>query len=110
MSSVPKVFLGLFILLLAVVIMTGILSANIQATNANHSYEAYVAEIENSNLSESVTASCAQSAKEDGFELAYNPVKNSQGKVIMVEITFSYPYTIPFLGIEKERTIRGYAR
>lgn len=110
MSSVPKVFLGLFILLLSVVIMTGILSANIQAANANHSYEAYVAEIENSNLSESVAASCVQSAAEDGFQLEYDQVKNAKGKVIMVEITFIYPYTIPFLGIEKERKICGYAR
>lgn len=110
MSSVPKVFLGLLILLLAVVVMTGILSANIQASNANHSYEAYVAEIENANLSESVASSCVQSAADDDFKLVYHPVKDSQGKVIMMEITFTYPYTIPFLGIEKERTIRGYAR
>lgn len=110
MSSVPKVFLGLFILLLSVALMTGILSANIQSSNANHSYEAYVAEIENSNLSVSVAASSAQSAAEDGFTLEYNPVRDSKGNVVMMEITFTYPYTIPILGIEKERTIRGYAR
>lgn len=110
MSSVPKVFLGLFLLLLSVVLLTGILSANIQATNANHSYAAYVAEIENSGLSETAAASAAESAKADGFSLEYTPVKDGKGRIVMMEITFHYPYTIPFLGIEKERTIRGYAR
>ncbi len=110
MSNIPKVFLGLFLLLLTVAIMTGIISANMQAANANRSYEAYIAEMENSNLSEAVADSCVQAAAGEGFVLEYEPVKDSHAKTIMLEVRFTYPYNIPFLGTFRSQTIHGFAR
>ena len=75
MSQVIKSFTGVFFLLLVVLLGTGILSAQMDASNAI-SYKAdLVAELENSNYSAQVINGCIAQAIEMamGFPLRHTP-------------------------------------
>ena len=67
MSQVIKSFTGVFFMLLVLLLGTGVLSAQMDASNAL-SYKAdLVAELENSNFSPQVLNGCIQQAIDNGY-------------------------------------------
>lgn len=123
MSQVIKSFTGVFFLLLVVLLGTGILSAQMDASNAI-SYKAdLVVELENSNYSAQVMNGCIAQAIENGYGICIKtyteggsvcvyttPSAGDTTDVVMAEVVLTYPYRIGFLNSVTEHQVRGYAR
>ncbi len=122
MSQVIKSFTGVFFMLLVLLLGTGVLSAQMDASNAL-SYKAdLVAELENSNFSPQVLNGCIQQAIDNGYKISVKtftrggaarvyitPSAGDTRDVVMAEVVLTYPYRIGFLNSVTEHQVRGYA-
>ncbi len=115
MSQVIKSFTGVFFMLLVLLLGTGVLSAQMDASNAL-SYKAdLVAELENSNFSPQVLNGCIQQAIDNGYKISVKTFTRGGAARVYItpsagEVVLTYPYRIGFLNSVTEHQVRGYAR
>lgn len=123
MSQVLKTFMGVFFMLLVLLLGTGVLSAQMDASNAISYKSDLVAELENSNYSPRVINGCIEQAIESGYEISIktykkggavqvytSPCAGDTRDVVMAEVILTYPYRIGFLNSVTRHQVRGYAR
>lgn len=124
MPQIIKAWLGIFLTFFFTLIMAGCISVNIDINNAKNYKSDVVASLENSNYSPDVINSCIRTAADQDYMLSivtydnagntstYDADSPASGTtdVYMVKVTMKYRYTIAFLNINSEKTLRGMAR
>ncbi len=113
MSTVIKTYIGIFVFVFSLAVMTGLMKTSMDTNKARDFYDIVIAEIENSNFAPSVVAACEEQAKASGYELMLNDtgiIKDADGRVVLMEVILKYQYEIPFFGINENKYIRGFAR
>ncbi|MDE6904671.1 MAG: hypothetical protein K2P76_07020 [Lachnospiraceae bacterium] len=123
MSQVIKTFTGVFFMLLVLLLGTGILSAQMDASNAINYKADIVAELENSNYSPQVLNGCMEQAIDNGYKISVKtftkggavqvytaPTAGDTRDVVMAEVVLTYPYRIGFLDSHTQHQVRGFAR
>lgn len=111
MAQIFKTYFGIFLMFLCIMVLTGMISANLDVSHARSFHEDVVNEIENSRFSPSVIEACRASAFNAGYtKLTCKSIPDTDGKTMVTEITLGYEYTIPFLNMLNNHEIRGYAR
>lgn len=124
MPQIIKVWLGIFLTFFFTLIMVGCITVNVDVNNAKNYKSDVIASLENSNYSPDVINSCIRTAEEQDYTLsivaydnagntktydAGSPASDTAG-VYMAKVTMKYKYTIAFLNINSEKTLRGMAR
>lgn len=115
MGTVIKTYTAFILVLMTVFISVGILAVMLDVQNARDYHAACVNEIENSNHSPSVIAACktdAENNTKNNYKLEVESFTNSSGNYTfsVSKVVLTYTYRIPFLNIESEKEIVGYAR
>jgi len=110
MSQVFKTYLTLFLIFLGVLILIGIITADIDVSNARDYKNYAIDQIENSNLSDSVIEACKANAKTYNYDLETKSIKDDGGKTITVEVLLKYNYSIKLVNVLRQHELRGYAR
>ena len=110
MSQVFKTYLTLFLIFLGVLILIGIITADIDVSNARDYKNYAIDQIENSNLSDSVIEACKTNAKTYNYDLETKSIKDEAGKTITVEVLLKYNYSIKLVNVLRQHELRGYAR
>jgi hypothetical protein len=98
MDSVIKGFLGLFLILVMALLGFGLVSASVDARNADTFMADCVEKMEAGNLADGVVAACIEDARANGYQLTVEVVQaegTSRGSYGMA--TLEYQYRIPFL-------------
>lgn len=109
MKQILETYLTVFLVMVAVITLTGIIGADIDTKNARDFKESVVSEIENSNFSPSVIQACKDAADDTEYTITINEMKDSYGTTIMAEVIVGYDYSIPFLNVLKNHEIRDFA-
>jgi len=110
MEQVFKTYLTLFMIFLGVLILIGIITANIDISNARDFKYSVIDQMENSNLSDRVIEACKMNAKTYNYKLETKSIKDDTGKTMAVEVLLRYDYSIKLLNVLREHELRGYAR
>ena len=112
MSQVVKAYFTVFLIFLGIFSFLGILIADADVNNANDLHSDIVNQIQDSNFSSSVIASCKSTvANHTNYELAVNEITDENGNVTMCEVILSYDYSIPFFNlISSGHEIRSIVR
>ena len=110
MSQVFKTYLTLFLIFLGVLVLIGIITADIDISNARDYKNYVIDQMENSNLSESVIEACETNAKAYNYNLEAKLIKDDIGKIIAVEVLLKYNYSIVLIDVLRDHELRGYAR
>lgn len=125
MSQVMKTFTGVFMVLFLVVTSTGVLGAFCQILHAQNTHAVMIDELENSDYTKSVMEACFETAEQEGLHLQLNlysdteeiekclskaELPESTEMVSMVEVLLNYSIEIPFLDVNVEQQLFGYAR
>lgn len=102
MESIIKTYLGFFFMMSMLFLSAGILSASLDARNANAYANNYATRIENSNYSTSVIADIKNAAKAHNYQVSVD-VKTSANNTYSHYglLTLRYTYRIPILGISQ---------
>jgi hypothetical protein len=103
-----EIYISLIILTIAALLCANFIAADVGVMNARDLQAAYVSEIENSDLSPTVIAKCENNAKSLGYDLDVNIV--NIGDSNMAQVSLTYTYKVPLIGVESEHVITGYAR
>jgi hypothetical protein len=130
-KEIFETWLGVFFLALLMVTGLSILSAGIDARNADAAKAGYIAEIENSNFAPSVIAGVLDDAKTGGYDVAldlyHSPERSASGDLVTRDVTTAgeigdtsdvymarlrvgFDYTFPMLDVAAPHTLIGYAR
>jgi len=110
MSQVFKTYLTLFVIFLGVLVLVGVIAADMDGSKARDYKNYVIDQMENSNLSESVIEACKSNAKAYNYKLDTKVIKDEAGKTIAVEVLLKYNYSIKLLNVLREHELRGYAR
>lgn len=106
METIVKAFTGLFFSLLIVYLGVGLISASVEARNADSFAADCVAKIENSNYASEVIKACKEDAKALGYELKIETFQTEGSKKQAYGILdLTYRYAIPIIGLNKEQYI-----
>ena len=108
MKAALEFFVGIILLTLTALLGANLISASIVTMNARDAQSAYVTEIENSDLAESVIDDCRKNAESSGYKL--DVTINQIGDSEIATVSLTYIYTIPLINVNTEHTIIGYAR
>lgn len=108
MKAGIEFYVSILLLSIASLLSITLISSNLEIHNARELHSAYIIEIENSNLSDSVIEECKEDAKEKDCTLTVS--KNVSGDSGLAKVSLTYSYSVPLLGVESEHTIDGYAR
>lgn len=102
MESVLKTYLGFFFMLAMLFLGAGILSASLDARNANAYANNYATRIEQSNYSSSVIDEIKHEADQLGYKVSVD-VRTSTNNTYSHYglLTLRYNYRIPILGISQ---------
>lgn len=126
MEAFIKGFLGVFIFAMITYLCAGIISAEIDSSQARNFMDNVKQTIAEANFSRDAIEEAGKKAADNGYEMditIYNRGEGSQtisygsagnGSVgdtkntECVEMVMKYPYSIPILGVRNEHTVRGY--
>lgn len=108
MKAGIEFYISILLLSISCLLSITLISSNIEIQNARELHSAYIIEIENSNLSNSVIEECKKDAEEKDCIL--NVDTNVTGDTRLAKVSLTYSYSVPLLGIKTEHTIDGYAR
>ena len=111
MKYIIEVFSVLMLLMLNLFLCVAVVSVGADVAAAKEYKADVVAELENSNFNPEVIAGCREQAAAQGYELEvvpciYDDIYDRQ----IAEVSLTYRYEIPLLGISQERVTRGIAR
>lgn len=129
MKEVFESMLGIFFLIVVSLTSTTIISASIDARNADATMQAYITEVEHSNFSNSMLCAIFDQAAADGYTnvsmILYekddtgavsqrNVTDKSQvgltQRVYMMKLTMTYSYTMDFIDQGATHTMTAFAR
>lgn len=129
MKEVFESMLGIFFLIVVSLTSTTIISASIDARNADATMQAYITEVEHSNFSNSMLCAIFDQAAADGYTnvsmVLYekddtgavsqrNVTDKSQvgltQRVYMMKLTMTYSYTMDFIDQGATHTMTAFAR
>lgn len=111
MKQIIGAFCTLFVLALNMFVCAGVIAASGQAAEAKEFQADVIAEIENSNFNQNVIDGCISQASAAGYDLRLTShIYDADNNIQTAEVRLSYTYTIPVLGIESSKTVRGMAR
>lgn len=111
MEQIFKIFTALIIVTLQFFLCICVFLSCEQRERADSVKASVIAEIENSNFNESVIHACIETAKENGYELAVDTaVYEKEQDLVLADVTLSYTYEIPLLGVKQTKTLEGVAR
>ena len=109
MESVIKAYMGLFFILMLAALGVGILSASIDARNADSFAANCVTKIENSNYALPVIEACRQDALSNGYGFEIETF-DSAGVVTTGLLTVDYEFSVPMLKLLDRRTVTAFMR
>lgn len=108
MDSVIKGFLGIFLILVMALTGYGLLSASVDAKNADSFAADCVKKIEASDFAEGVIAACRQDALAHGYQLTVDVVRGAgRQRASYAMLTLEYKYELPLT--KNAQTHRIYA-
>lgn len=133
MKEVFESWLGVFFLALLMITGLSIISAGIDARNADAAKTSYIAEIENSNFSSEVIGAVIDDAKASGYDITVDlyhsalrsgtsydrsvtkGIRTAAGvgdtsNVYMAKVKLDFDYSFSILNVVTPHTIFGYAR
>lgn len=125
MSQIMKTYMGVFVILLMAAVSMGILSSYIEVMNAQDMQARFVDEIEYSGFNEEVIRGCFEESNrigntleivlygEDAQVVTLTNEKEPwtlPDEIRMARVKLKFYFRVPFLGINREHTIIGYAR
>ena len=129
MKEVMEAFLGLFFFMIIITGSMSVITAAIDAKNADAAKTGYIAEIENSNFSSTVLESIFEQAESEGYVVSMRVyhMQNSglqspptdvnssadipnTSDVYMVRLQLTFDYKFHFLNSVTRHTLIGYAR
>lgn len=126
MEAFVKGFLGVFIFAMITYLCVGVISAEIDSSQARNYMDNAKQTIAESNFSSDAIEEAGTKAAENGYEMKITVYERGKGtqtfsygesgntsvgdtsKVNCVEMVMKYPYSIPILGVKNEHTVRGY--
>lgn len=108
MKAGIEVYVSLILITIMALLCANFIAADVAAMNARDAQSAYVTEIENSDFAPSVIAKCAEAAEKQGYSLSIEEIQ--LGESTMAEVSLTYVYKVPLIGLESEHTITGYAK
>lgn len=126
MEAFIKGFLGVFIFGMITYLCAGIISAEIDSSQARNYMDNAKQTIAEANFSSGAIQEAGERAAENGYEMditIYNRGEGAQTvsygkagngsagdtkKAECVEMVMKYEYSIPILGVKNEHTVRGY--
>jgi hypothetical protein len=103
-----EIYVSIVLITIMAVLCSGFIVADIDAADARDAYYAYYTEIDNSDCAPSIINACIADAGDAGYVLKVEKVGDSEN--MLYKLTFSYPYKITILGINKTHTIVGYVQ
>lgn len=134
MKEIFETWLGIFFLTILMVAGLSVVTAGIDARNADAAKTAYIAEIEESNFSAGVIGAVINEANADGYNVELdlyhsNPARGATAgdrtvtrnvtedqqigdtsDVYMARLQVTFDYSFPMLNTVTEHTLFGYAR
>lgn len=110
MNQIFKAVLSMLLIFLGAAILSTIIVANNTAANAKKYHNDVVQEIESGNMSDTVINSCIADAKDKGYSLNIEKIKDIEGKTIICEVILKYNYSIPLLKVKTNHECRGFSR
>lgn len=109
MKGAVETMIGIVFMTFMVVLGTGYIIASLNTQNAQQYHAAVIAELESSDMADSVVKSCEEKALENGYKnLDIQKVVGDHAAY--AKVTLKYEYTIPLLNMLLEHEIVGYAR
>jgi hypothetical protein len=106
MDSVIKGFLGLFLILVMALLGFSVLSASIDARNADSFVADCVEKMEASNLASGVVQACVEDAADSGYRMTVDVVQApGTNRAAYGMVTLEYEYQIPLLGTSQTHSI-----
>lgn len=100
MEQIFKTFTALVLIFLMTFVGIGIITASIDASNAEDFASTIASVVESSNFSEDVITDCKSKAEESNYTLLIDPLdSNGDGYYDIAEIIIEYDYSIPILNI-----------
>ena len=108
MKAGLEVYISIVLITIMAVLCAGFIVADVDAADARDAYYAYYTEIENSDCAPSIINACISDAGDAGYKLVIDKVGDSEN--MLYKLTFTYPYKISILGINKSHTIVGYVQ
>lgn len=129
MKEVFESMLGVFFLIVVMLTSTTVISASIDARNADATMQAYITEVEHSNFSNSILSAVFDQAAADGYTnvsmvlyekddtgvISQRTVsdKSQVGltqRVYMMKLTMTYSYALDFINEGATHTMTAFAR
>ncbi len=125
MSQIIKAFTGVYMVLFLMMTGTGILGAGLTTLQAQNIHSRTIDELENSDYANAVIKEALMDTKTGGMQLvlvlylengetlscdAPEAVPDEIPQVRMAEVQLGYPLEIPFVGLQKQCYLVGYAR
>ncbi|CUX28377.1 MULTISPECIES: hypothetical protein [Clostridia] len=110
MKGAIETMMGVVIIALSTVLITGFIIASLNTQKAQNYHAAVVAEVEASDFSPTVIASCEEKAIENGYTDLQIEQMTSVKEEKYAKVTLMYDYPMPLLNVLLEHKIVGYAR
>ena len=126
MEAFVKGFLGVFIFAMITWLCVGIVSAEMDSSQARNFMDNAKQTIAESNFSKAAIQEAGRKAADNGYEMELTIYNRGEGKQTVsygkggngtvgdtkntecVEMVMKYQYSIPILGVKNEHTVRGY--
>ena len=108
MKAGIEIYVSLLLLVVMALLCANFIAADVAVMNARDAQAAYICEIENSDFADSIIKRCVENAAEQNYVLEVSPVVIGESQ--MAEVSLTYTYRVPIIGIESEHTIVGYAK
>lgn len=124
MAQIVKVWLGIFLTFLFVAAVTGCISAGMDINRAKDYKADVITNLENSNYNADVINACIATAIEHDYELeivtydrngnintyAAGAPAGKTDEVYTANVIMKYKYSIDFMNVNSEKTLRGIAK
>ena len=108
MKAGLEIFISIVLITMMSVLCTSFIMADIDSNDARDAYYAYYHQIDNSDCATSVINACIADAGDSGYTLSVETVGDTKNP--LHKLTFTYPYKITMLGVNKRHTIIGYVQ
>jgi hypothetical protein len=108
MKAGLEIYISIVLVTIMAVLCSTFIIADVNAADARDAYYAYYTEIDNSDCAQSVINACIADAGDSGYELQVEKVGSAEAP--LYKLTFTYPYKISMLGINKSHDIVGFIR
>jgi hypothetical protein len=110
MDKIIEAMLSVMLCVFLAAVLSGIVTANIDASRAKSYHSNVIQELEAGNMADNVIDGCISTANDNGYTLNVDKYENDDGKTVICAVVLSYKYNIPVLNISTIHQCRGFAR